>query len=713
MPRTINIKGFEIENKTYTYVVQLGGLNKLLEYYQSGKSLINIRSIGAKTARELAALCKYLIRKDDAQFSESLNIGEDEFNQMLSAYIAEKSICSVRTKNALSNLELEFGVLNNKENLRRIIEFILEEGYINYLPRGAGAKVMTELHQMRNLLLKIRQLENREVISINQKSSLELVEEIIPLLQNKYRFEKSLTSKRTQNVLDRLEERFNLSASSNGIREFIQYIIHERYLEERLANAGAMVNKELNKVQENLKKLISDSCNLSQEEYNNFNLVSLLNQSFQNQDLSGLKIGENFSLQRVICLFLVNGKYSKGIGGLVEKLFFNPEILSNKDIAKDSTVTIETVRNALHYFVDAAFPKFVDSIKAINGIIVENCNSNKYNSFFQISPIEKFWFGNKDYLPNIRFSEILLQEFYKDEFHFINQIFSNDMEDSRVFSCAGNFYFVRKDLFQKSCFLELLKFLENEIYLFECAEFDYNLRILIVRFYSEHNYEYHNQMIDDIYEVVLKLKRTKIEVNYADVKRLKRRVTKDSLKQVIEEFLREKGEAQKTADIVYELENNDIEVDVSKLLNQLNKWPQTFARLGNGMWGLREWVKGDAPKGSIREIVEGLLETRSKPMHVSEILNYFETFRPITEHSLQSNIRVSENIHFYFFNCGFIGLKSRKYDDSWYKIPRFAASRFRSVYFDESLSYEKKIQKLETFGYPKIHCDFIISKWPK
>jgi len=279
---------------------------------------------------------------------------------------------------------------------------------------------------------------------------------------------------------------------------------------------------------------------------------------------------------------------------------------------------------------------------------IEGFVPNKSQSFIEIQPIESFVFENISFKPNNRYFELLLKAYYKEEFQLINQLFVKELGDSKVFNYPEHLLFISNDLFSASHFIALLNFLEDQIYLFECADFDYNLKVLIERFYNEHNYQYQAQMILDVHEIIVKLKRTVISVNLADVKRLKRRERKGNLKQNIEDFLVEKGEAQKTADILNELKENDIEIEGPTLLHQLNIWNQVFARFGNGMWGLRNWIKGDAPKGSIREIVEGLLQSKDEPIHVSEILNYFETFRPISETSLLSNIRVSENIHFHF-----------------------------------------------------------------
>jgi hypothetical protein len=616
MPRLININGYKIANKTYTYVVQLGGIDKVLAFYNAGKSFREIRSIGEKTARELTTLCrqfsgKEVIGSDTSNPSEEYQAIIQNLPALLEIYNSEKKQLSKRPFNILNTIEGRYIKRKNIDGYEKLIRFVLSSDFVDMRQRGMGQKSMWEFEQLQNALL--------EEIVIEVKTSLPIKEE------------------RTLTI----------------------------YLAE----------------------------------------------IFPGADLEEMKIDGKFSFQRVAWVLFRKFRMSNKVGQVADYLYTNDDKLSYIEIADKVQCSVVTVRNAVKNISENIIPNLVSSISAYNDLILEGISYENPDSHIEISQPETFNFNGQECKVLDSFCELVLATYLKPEYHFLNDLFADEMNQSKVFDCKNTFYFLRDKLYKNGYFFELIKFLEGEIYLFECAEFDYNLKVLIERFYREHNYEYQPQIIKDVYEIIVKIKRPEITVNLADVKRIKRRERKTNLKQIIEDFLCEKGEAQKTADILDELRENDIEIEGPSLLHQLNIWNQTFARLGNGMWGLRSWIKGDEPKGSVREIVEGLLLNRDEPIHVSEILNYFEPFRPITEKSLLTNLWVSENIHFVFFNCSFIGLQINKYSEYWSNIPRFSSAKFKTIYLNKDFDYEEKMRVLERIGYPRIHCEYIISRW--
>jgi hypothetical protein len=714
MPRLIDINGYEIANKTYTYVVQLGGIETIQTYYKSGKSFREIRSVGEKTAQELADLCKFLSGKTS---KSNIQYTSDQFNfkdlktvsLLLNVYHNEKINCSKRTQNVLNSLELEFDLSNKNEASQNLLKFIINEKYLKEKRSNAGEKVFQEMAQIRHKLIHYNPddiLTVRIESGISKVVSLENINNLFKI----YVAQRNLCSKRTQNILERLEVEFNSSNQGTEQQQLLQFIIDRKYLEHRINGAGEKVFLELGELQQRLLHHNSVEESFTVAENNKPSLETHLKHLYPETDLSVLLVNDIFSIQRVTCALLIKSNFSTKFGQVIEWLFFRNENLNFKEIAIKSATTPETVRTTYNKFRDKIFPQLIETIKDLGTVTVEGIIPNKSQSYIEVEAIESFVFGSITFEPNERYFESLLSEFYKPEYHFINQIIENELNESKVFDCPTNFHFITNDLFIQSHFLELINFLENEIYLFECAEFEYNLKILIERFYREHNYEYQAQMISDIYELIIKFKLSNIDVKPADVKRLKKQVKKANLKQVLVDLLTEKGEAMKTGDIIHELNENGLDVEVAKLLSQMNHWSQTFSRLGNGMWGLRDWIKGDAPKGSIREIVEGLLLNRDEPIHISEILNYFETFRPISETSLLSNIRVSENIHFSFFHCSFIGLQGKDYPEYWAKISRFSLAKFKPIYLNYDFDYEEKMRQLEKIGYPRVHCEYIIRR---
>jgi hypothetical protein len=256
----------------------------------------------------------------------------------------------------------------------------------------------------------------------------------------------------------------------------------------------------------------------------------------------------------------------------------------------------------------------------------------------------------------------------------------------------------------------LLNFLETEIHEFESVLFDYNLKILIRRYYQEKELRIDESTNEILFSLISRIKREVIKVDQKRVERNLKKQQNEYVRQMIEDYLRRENQAKRTYHIIELLKSNYIEIETYKLLSQMNKWTQTFSRVGNGLWGLTEWLESKNTKGSIREIVEKLLAQHNNPLHISEIISFLKEFRPITEHSLLSNIKVSENIHFQLFNCSFIGLRNKDYDNYWFKIPRFKASDLRSILKNNKLNYEEQINALINKGYPRIHCEYILQK---
>lgn len=83
----------------------------------------------------------------------------------------------------------------------------------------------------------------------------------------------------------------------------------------------------------------------------------------------------------------------------------------------------------------------------------------------------------------------------------------------------------------------------------------------------------------------------------------------------------------------------------------------------------------------MRETIEQKLYESEVPLHISEIHEYVNSLRPISEHSLRSNMRMEEDKIFTFFNCSFIGLSAKIYDEYWYQIPKVKAAHIRSMYY--------------------------------
>ncbi len=82
-------------------------------------------------------------------------------------------------------------------------------------------------------------------------------------------------------------------------------------------------------------------------------------------------------------------------------------------------------------------------------------------------------------------------------------------------------------------------------------------------------------------------------------------------------------------------------------------------------YGLRRWEneRHDLRSGTIRDIVEGLLQASSAPLHLEDLVEDVQKFRPGTYlGSVKLNLQMEASGRFVFLSGGFVGLAGRSYD---------------------------------------------------
>ena len=97
-----------------------------------------------------------------------------------------------------------------------------------------------------------------------------------------------------------------------------------------------------------------------------------------------------------------------------------------------------------------------------------------------------------------------------------------------------------------------------------------------------------------------------------------------------------------------------------------------FVPIGRrSIFGLKEWENQleNFKGGTIRSIVSEYLESEIDPKHISAIAEYVLNYRPNTyERSILDNLKADETKTFIFFKNSTIGLKSKKYDNSFVEL---------------------------------------------
>lgn len=80
-------------------------------------------------------------------------------------------------------------------------------------------------------------------------------------------------------------------------------------------------------------------------------------------------------------------------------------------------------------------------------------------------------------------------------------------------------------------------------------------------------------------------------------------------------------------------------------------------------YGLKKWEQEDPSikGGTMRDIVNELLEKSPAPMHMNDVFTYILQFRETSRHNMRVNLKDKREDRFVFFDGGYIGLKSKKY----------------------------------------------------
>jgi hypothetical protein len=255
----------------------------------------------------------------------------------------------------------------------------------------------------------------------------------------------------------------------------------------------------------------------------------------------------------------------------------------------------------------------------------------------------------------------------------------------------------------------LLHWCKNEIFNLEKFNIEYDIEVLISRFYIENT----SINLDDanlkFISEIIKKQKVGIE-GTAEERRVLRDRRQFEILDLCYNFIVKKGQPVKTSVLVNNLLEMYLIVSKQEILKILNSRKDLFTTFGSGYWALSEWKSDGIIGGSIREIVFSLLFNSESPIHLSEILRIISKHRSITLRSLQTNLRFEENKLFKFYNCNFIGLNSKIYDQYWDNLPKVNGTFFQIKVLRKLIEDGFDIPELyeKLYGYPPLNTQFLI-----
>jgi hypothetical protein len=389
---------------------------------------------------------------------------------------------------------------------------------------------------------------------------------------------------------------------------------------------------------------------------------------------------------------------------LLTKCYFSIEQYSRQDLCNFFSLKSERIRQHIVCIEGHILPGAISTVLfAFNGTYAIDFSA--IGEVFEIHE-EKFevpLFNHNQ--PNISYYLVVYKLLLRDSHTYLNQLVLDSKPLLLSFVPSASLILVSNDMLDRTQFKSLLAWADKEIYNFEMLSFDYNHEVLIQRFYSENDINVDVADLKQVTFFISLLKRTQWNVYEDKKKKAKKDNKKEELLCIIEEFIRASGKTMKTADILEHAVQKKYDINLQQVLTLLGSDKLRIRAAGTGYWGTAEMVE---TQGSLRSIVSLLLTRSDIPLHISEILNHINAFRPTNERSIMTNLQMVENDTFIFFNCKFIGLKGKVYDDYWYHLPRTLGRHFRTILLKESSIDELTHAYIERYGYPEIHTRYLI-----
>ena len=325
-------------------------------------------------------------------------------------------------------------------------------------------------------------------------------------------------------------------------------------------------------------------------------------------------------------------------------------------VANQLNITRERVRQIVNKF-DETINKELAVFKQIDSSLYNTYISNN-SDFLFISPAQCNTINEKE---NTQFSQkflsVIFAHLHKEKY----VLFSNNIHDFE------NHYLIDKLLFDVFRFEDFCNEIKNILNADINADFEMDLLSFAYKYISksEKVLEDINQVIPVIEEILFQEFNPKLMV--MDGLMTIRKNTRVSSKDILVQLLTVLGKPSKIEDIIKQaaIQFEDLQIAENNI-RPLLKEKHLFNYYGrSSTYGLVKWEEEDEnlKSGTMRDIIELFLIQHSRPMHISEIINYISKYREnITERSIYSSLHAGED-RFIHFKFGFWGSHSNNYQE--------------------------------------------------
>lgn len=566
---------------------------------------------------------------------------------------------------------------NNITSLRDIRNYYLEHKSF-YQLRNCGTKSNEELIKICNKY-STEYIYGREIEANKENSFKTIISELTrvqrDVINNFILINTNTLSVRSKNAIT------SLLKGNFKIKNFAQEVIlSEKFNVNNIKNIGAKCIPELEIYISNIKDFLNE---ISKSENEKF-LISLKNNfliqhtfSISNIPSEILESESIFSLTE----FLLNNyalfdETKTIIIKKAFKIYQNHEGLTLDQIAEKVNLTRERVRQLKNLCIDNLSNKLL-FIQNFNDDLFQKYNIDINSNQLEIDTEIVDLINNTN---NTNFSRdfitYILHAYLCYKFSMIGPV--EDILQQRYFNNRNrynweNFYLIKKEIVKEIDFNAFVNDIDCRINDRIEESYSFNFKSYLSKFLTNNKIE----ILDLVFPIAEKIVNDEFEL-YLD---LDENITfkRNTVKQAYEfsyEALEQLGKPSKLKEIyekIIEL-NPNYETDEDKVRSSLKR-TNGFVPIGRkSVFGLKKWESelDNFRGGTIKDVIIDFLQNKTRPIHISSVLEYLEKFRKNKDaKSVLTNLKLDPKKRFIVYNQGFIGLKTNKntYSNKYENLP--------------------------------------------
>ena len=289
-------------------------------------------------------------------------------------------------------------------------------------------------------------------------------------------------------------------------------------------------------------------------------ILRLLDNKIDIDEVEDIIEYNQYSFKKLISIYLLNLDLRRRQREVLLHQFFREEHTGVSDIAKEVSCTNERIRQIVEGFEKIIIPEAISSmLNYLKDIPSELVLFGDMNIVI-CNNLPSVIYKKTKYSPNNYFTVYVYSIILKKNFLSLNEAVFNSNKTRKSFLSITETIFISKIFIKNSYFFDFIDWIDNEIYSFETIEFEYELEVLVERFYKESDIIISKEILNELIQIIGKIKKT----NWSDINKLiTRNRTRRNYEDAINlsyDFIKLYEKPQKTASIITHLQSHLIDL---------------------------------------------------------------------------------------------------------------------------------------------------------